>query len=238
MAMSLKDKLASQLNTNNEEMQKAKESAKAPASKPEEKKVEAQKKETVKQEKKTVTESKPVQKTVKAEKTAAAPEPKTKAEVTPKPKAISTSSKMSFETWTTQTIEKIDAISSDDERIYRPITVDIDNWKYIDEVARSLSTAARKITHNEYIELLIKKEVDEFNSLSEKEKDIVQATVDLKHRTNKTKTVGLRFNYWNAFDQLCIIHGHCPKCDMINLLIEKDIEENHPKKAAITKISL
>lgn len=236
MAMSLKDKLASQLNTNNEEMQKAKESSKAPVPKAESKNEDAPK--IVKQEKETVTEPKPVQKTVKAEKNTATPETKTKPDVNPQPKATSKSSKVSFETWTNQTIEKIDSISSDDERVYKPITVDIDNWKYIDEVARSLSTTARKITHNEYIELLIKKEVDEFNSLSEKEKDIVQATVDLKQRTNKTKTVGLRINYWNAFDQLCIIHGHCPKCDMINLLIEKDIEENHPKKAAITKISL
>lgn len=236
MAMSLKDKLASQLSTNNQEMQKAKETAKGAApkavAKPE------PKKEEVKQEKKTVEESKPVKKTVSTEKTTATPEAKANPEPKSPQKTPSTSSKMSFEAWTNQTISKIDEISSADERVYKPITVDINNWKYIDEVARSLSTAARKITHNEYIELLIKKEVDEFNSLSDKEKDVVQATVDLKHRTNKTKTVGLRLNYWNAFDQLCIIHGHCPKCDMINLLIEKDIEENHPKKAAITKISL
>ena len=230
MAMSLKDKLAAQMATNNQEMKRAKEEIKKPVltqtPKPETKAAEP------KTEKTTVTQT--VNKSTVKPETTTVPE---KEEIIKKePKQTSN---ISFESWTNQTYKELEAIASDDERIYKPITVDVDNWKYIDEMAKSLSSNnPRKITHNEYIELLIKNEVDEFNSLSDKEKDIVQATVNLNKRTNKTKTVGLRANYWNAFDQLCIIHGHCPKCDMINLIIDKDIAKKHPKVAAITKISL
>lgn len=232
MAMSLKDKIQGQLNTNNQEMLKAKEAAMTPEVKPSAKTTD---KPQQTEENKTVAA---VQKTVPTEKKTVKTE--TKAVNQPKPEKIikKPATKNEFESWVNQTIADIDNIASDAEREYKPITVDVANWKFIDEIAKTLSTPARKITHNEYIELLIKKEVDEFNSLSEKEKDIVQATVDMKKRTNKTKTVGLRVNYWNAFDQLCIIHGHCAKCDLINLLIEKDIERNHPTKAPITKIEL
>ena len=237
MAVSLKDKLASQLNTNNAEMKKAQEIAKTSVPKPAAVKEEP-KKESVKKEPKPTVENKPVQNTVKAEKKAESTEIKNEPKEKTVPVETSNTSKMKFETWFNQTLSEIDEISTGDERVYKPITVDVENWKYVDDMAKLLSVPTRKITHNEYIELLIKREVDEFNSLSDKEKDIVQATVYLKSRTNKTKTVGLRANYWNAFDQLCIIHGHCPKCDLINLLIEKDIEKGHPKKAAIKKISL
>ena len=236
MAMSLKDKLASQLNANNEEMQKAKEEAKKPSPKPisqaqtvEEPKAEKTPKKTAVE--KTATTSKPAQTTAKKT-------PEQPRETKTTPAQVKSSSSKSFDSWVNQTYSELDEIYSDDEREYKPITVDIDNWKYIDETARTISNTGRKITHNEYIELLIKKEVDEFNALSQKEKDIVQATVFLKNRTNKTKTVGLRPNYWNAFNQLCIIHGHCSKCDLMNLLIEKDIDREHPKAAAITKITL
>lgn len=236
MAMSLKEQLAAQLQSNNQEMEKAKAEVKKPvATKPS---TPAPKAEEKKVEKKTVNTVKPsVEKTEKN--TVAKTEKKVEVKPQETKKESKPASAKAHEAWVNQTDKELNEIASDDERVYRPITVDVENWRYVDEMARTLSSdLGRKVTHNDYVELLIKKEVDEYNSLSEKEKNIVQATVSLKKRTNKTKTIGLRENYWNAFDQLCIIHGHCPKCNMINLLIDKDIAKDHPKAVALNKIIL